>query len=362
MKIRVGHKDTDEHKFHFNLPNLKIIDIHTYRDSRQLYRSRYKFMITAPTLEILSCTDFDGIHLSYPSTVKHLKTEFYQESFHVLKNLQFLFVEVIPMMVSCLDILSTFPKLSILSCNARISREIENFVQYKRDHQKSEPKIYFLHVEINDIKQIDDHHKHHDLVFQLINYNSLAETVSVESLSEGIDYNDVMTWTRGKLPDDFFKKYFCNQVVTVRRNVEDQEHLLGFLKNFEYLTELTLGTDSLDQSFYDRLCELDQLTVLEIDSVVPPTNFDFLFTLKRLKTFAACKLKDAESEIFFDLTPKLFTHLKYLQLVAFYFKWIPVYVNRDVANNTYSFHGKPLNFDELIRQLETIKSRCLRKE
>ncbi|XP_037049246.1 uncharacterized protein LOC119083614 [Bradysia coprophila] len=356
-----------KHETQINLPNVKMVEFDT---------ASHKFFITTPKLEMLRCNDFDEIHLTHPNSIKHLETNHYSESLPLLQNLQFLLVEHLGEF-DWSNTLSDLPKLTSLLCNGScgyIPRAIKSLVEHKLGHQRSEPKIYFLSVELDELKKIDEYtSNNNDFLFQINNYNSLTETVFNTRLTNPhqIDYNTLVDSMKDKVPDDFFKKYFSTRSICVNGKVENQEHLFEFLKNFDYLTELQLYNASLDQSFYSRLGELDQLTWLTVATnsqsplatSVSIFNFDCLLMLKRLTHFYI----SFDSINYFDLTLELFTHLKYFESGSFNFKESKVFISKNMEFNNYKLrydgHEKcRLDFNGLIREVEAIKNRHINQD
>lgn len=173
----------------------------------------------------------------------------------------------------------------------------------------------------------------------------------------------------GKIPGDFFKKYFSIQGVDVFERVDNHEHLFEFLKNFDYLTHLSVHTNLLDESFYNRLGELDQLhwLSLNIDNLHMPDptyscksnlNFKFLLKMKQLR----CFYTNFDSSKLCYLTCELFRCLKYFWCIKYFYENQSVSINTDKAPNEYSFrtpcyNKSGLDFNGLIRTIYAFKSR-----
>lgn len=363
LKINMEDEVGAKHKIHINLLNVKIVEIDT---------SSHEIFITAPKLEALSCWDFNVIHLTNADTVKYLETRFYRDTLHVLKNLQFLIIyfigdDKLP------NILSVFPKLRMLSCSGHhgyVPSAIKNLVEYKRNHHLSQPKIYFISVEMDGIEKVNEYNSFRfDFPFQIKNYSSLAETVfKDETICTEIYYSYLMKSMNGNIHNNFFKKYFRTRSICVKEKVADAAHLFGFLKNFEYLTDLSLRSDSLDQSHLNRLDELDQLTILSVGAAstsldfiggeLSHLNFEFLLKMQRLQYFNA----KIDSSNFFDLAIELFSQLKHFRSISFYYKKNYVWIRTKGSSNNYEitcyrYEKGQLDFNGLCREVDTIK-RC----
>lgn len=363
LEIKVENvKNADHAKnyIHINLQNLKIVEIDT---------SKVRFLVTTPKLEILKCQNFNAISIAHPDTITYLETYFYTESLHALKNLQTLLIAY-GEEFNWSDTLSAFPNLATLyfndNCGLDISKSIENLVTHKRMHQRSLPKIYFLSVELNDMNKIDEYNNvRNRSLFQINNFNLLAETIFNCKMNDSISYDEVMDAMKGNIPTDFFKKFFYIRSIYANQ-VVDQEHFFGFLKNFEYLSSVNLPFDSLDQSFYNRLDEFDHLIKVAVEGPLyletppnldPNLNFDVLLRLKNLNYVSI----HVEYPQFFDLTPKLFIQLKYFTSMSFVFNEEYVMIKKDRKSNDYTVNycgdeKTQLDFNGLVCQMDTIRN------
>ncbi|XP_037051799.1 uncharacterized protein LOC119085485 [Bradysia coprophila] len=314
------------------------------------------FVITSPKLEMLSCFDFNDIHLTYWNTITHLETKLYTEKFHALKNLQFLQVDYgFPIEIIRPKIFSIFPKLETFACSPNVCRtSYKNLIKEKHRLQRPGLRIYFQSVELDDIKKIREYKQTVDeFVFQIKNYNKLAE---IAACYFAVSYNELMDLMGNKIPDDFYKKYFNARHITVATKVENPEHLFGFLKNFDYLTILYLCSDSLDQTFFNGLVVLDQLTELIINNSKSIFNFDFILKLKGLKNFRT----NTDSPKHFDLMLALFKHLKYFCSIKFVFEERNLLITKNKATNDYkivsfAYEKNELDFNGLIREVDALR-------
>lgn len=170
------------------------------------------------------------------------------------------------------------------------------------------------------------------------------------------------------LPNDFYKKDFNIRSVSASENVDSQEDYVEFLKRLECLNRLWLENVSFDR-FYDRLPELDQLTVSSVTkNLTPITNYDFLFKLNGLKHFTT----DRDSPEFYNLIFALFGHLKRLATVSFDFDEDIFTITSSPGNKKYGFSRETrdtknekaetiferheMDADDLVRFLKAYKS------
>lgn len=336
-----------------NLPNLqKLHD-----------RLGYFFVLrlNTPKLEMLKCDDyhFTPMHLNHPDTVNYLELDYYYEALASLKNVKYLKV--------CRgfeNIRSAHPKLAHLVCNYRFADnenddgEQRNIVSVnairqlfkQRGHKM---KIYFQSVKLKNVAKIEEYAPDNHLAFQINNYDLLGDDVFCVE----IQYNELMYMVNDNLPNDFYKKYFNIQSIAIAGNVRDVDHLMGFLKRFEYLEFVRLDYASFDQRFYDFLPQMDQLTCLDLNkSSAPITSYDFLFNLVRLTQF----ITDQDSPVFFDLSLALYRQLKYLELICFCYKkyFITLYKNETNLFN-FSQEVEENGAKELVFEKLDIVDLCL---
>lgn len=311
-----------------NLPNLKMLHD----------RCGYFFVLrlNTPKLEMLKCDDYHStpIHLNHPDTINYLELNCYYEAAASFKNVKYLKV--------CRGfekIRSAHPKLAHLVCNYRFADEDDNdeernivsvnAIRQLIKQRGRSMKIYFQSVKLENVAKIEEYDPDNHLAFQINNYNSLGDNIFCSE----IEYNELMDMVNGNLPNDFYKKYFNVESIKVTGNVRDADHLMGFLKRFEYLGYLWLDNSSFDQIFYDFLPQIDQLTCLDLNkSSKPITSYDFLFKLTRLKQFTT----DRDSPVFFDLSLALYRQLKYLELICFCYKKYFISIYRH-PTNCYNF-------------------------
>lgn len=98
--------------------------------------------------------------------------------------------------------------------------------------------------------------------------------------------------------------------------------LFRFLKTLNYSNRLELQNTFLDQTFYDALPELDQLTALVTDSTI--RKYDFLLKMPLLEKF----ITDGDSIDFLDLAGPLSCELEHLTEIQFYVDKELVYVEK----------------------------------
>jgi len=274
-----------------------------------------EFYLTLPKLEILKCYEYDSIHLADPTTIKHIELVNYTIDANVLKNIEYLKFES-----GCTyeNLLSVHPKLRTLVWNTYYDTEINalyHLVEQKRILKRPELKIYFQSVELIDRKKIEEYEMAASkLAFQINNFNLLCDNFSFE-IYDALDYTLLMELANGTLPDNFFKKFFNIRKIKVSGKVKNQEHLVWFLKSFEYLSNLELDDTFLDQNFYDSLHEIGQLRELCVENCSTSIiNYDFLLKLKFLEVFRT----NHDCPGLLDLASELYKGLRYFRGTYFY--------------------------------------------
>lgn len=357
-------------KMDIDVPNLKILEFGYFEYDFDIY-------LTAPKLEMLKYDEFQMTTLTYPENVVHLEMEIQNEDFDEtsLKELQYLKVNFGP--VPSRHILSAYPKLTTLVCNEWFYYDNDDYddsmnglrelVEQKRILKRHDLKIYYHSVEMVDSSKIDELMSSRSiLAFQMNNYDSLCDNIAY---GISLEYNELMRLVNGKLPQDFHQKFINLQCVEVTEEVKSFEHLEQFLTSFDYLNELTLEKTWLDQSFYDRLPEIGQLTTLTVKmSLNPIINYDFLFKLKHLKNFWT----DRRFPCFPDFSLALFKELKDFDSINFYFDEEYIVIGKHYITNKYEFRrlkdrrssrGRKLiyeknemNFDELVDLVKDFKT------
>lgn len=330
-----------------SLPNLKML-----HDRCGFF---FVLRVNAPKLEMLKCDDFrlTPIHLNHPHTVNYLELDYYYESAASLKNVKYLKVGE-----GYEKIRSAHPELVHLVCNYRFADEDDdedgvernvvavNAIRQLIKKRGRQMKIYFQSVELENVYKIEEYDPDNHLAFQINNYDSLGDNIFCYQ----IQYNELMDMVKGNLPNNFYKKYFNIRAIAVTGNVKDADHLMGFLKHFEYLDTLSLDSSSFDQSFFDFLPLIDQLTSLDLNESSKCsksiTSYDFLFKFTRLKDFTT----DRDSPDFFNLTVALFGQLKHLELVCFCYKKYFLSIYQE-STNSYNFRQEVENEENGTNEL-----------
>lgn len=348
LRLDVKHPGIDT-VIHLSLPNLNVLEICT-----QVSPCYY---LTTPKLKMFKCVFLFNIRFADYSTIDHLEVNGFTEDVRLLKNVQFLKAGHLLHRDVCLDILSVFPKLTTLVCEGSYSEhysaEIAGLRQLvEQKLKKSGLKIYLESVELIDNVKVDEYESgKSNLVFQISNYNSLSEHSRVQNK---IDYNELMRLVGGVLPDDFYNKFFNIEEVVILDEVDSVNHMWRFLKRLDYLSKLCVDSTVLDQSFYDGLYELGQLTMLEVtNSPLSIVNYDFLFNLKRLRQFYTNDDLDL-----FDLALQLFRNTKHFRRITFDFKGACVTLSTcNYERDRYSLNrsNSMLNFDQLVRKINAYK-------
>lgn len=346
------------------LPNLKILEIgEGFSETSELH-------LNTPKLEMLKCHKFESIHLVHPNTIHHLELAFYAEAALQLVNVSYLKVDW--KQIRHRNILSMFPKLQTLICDACDHEDEEDFDATTHELRqlvmlkKPEQKIYYLSVELNAEKIDEYEDSRNALAFQISNYNSLCANIFY---SAAIDYNELMGLVNGSLPDDFFQKFLNIRSVVVSGKSTCQQHLSSFLKRLEYLNSLRLTDTFLDQTFYDGLHEMSQLRKIYVKNS-PIRNHDFLFKLPILEDF----ITDEDNAYLLDVASALYCRLKFLSNFNFYVNgefimiyWIwhaGMYVFRRFITNGNGCKelktiGNNMTFEEMVDVIKSFKSYLL---
>lgn len=369
--------DEDIFKINIQLPHLEVLEIEQYCSGL------YEFHLTTPNLKMLKCDDFEYICLTHLDTINHLETILYHENIQSLKNIQYF--KVVSSFLENQNVretLSVFPKLTTLACNLfdyasdeeydAMMETLRHIVRQKRILRRSDLKIYFQSVELNDIGKIDEFESaESDLTFQINNYNSLCENITFDG---PVDYNQLMRLVKGKLPDDFFKKYFNISHVIVSAKVVNRDHLVHFLKTLKCLNTLQLDNIAMDQAFYDGLDQIGGLERLFLTNGSQSiTKCDFLLNLKSLEIFSTDRILPS----FFDSILELFKRSKYIRILNLYFTNGFIKMSSKRESNTFDFQcyektqhegnkllfeKLQLQFDQLVQEVDEFKIDLLKEE
>ncbi|XP_037052507.1 uncharacterized protein LOC119086038 [Bradysia coprophila] len=292
-----------------NLPNLERLEI------GEGYSEQCELHLNTPKLSMLTCSEFEAIRIADPTTIEHLELVRYTETADQLVNLKYLKVNW--KTIRHRKIWSIFGELQTLVCNSfdddgpddfdASMEAIRNLLLIKKPHQK----IYFQSVELVYRSTINEYEASKNiLAFQISNYGSLCANISHHG---PLDYNELMRLTNGNLPVDFFQKYFNVRSVKVVGEVNKPEHLLWFLKRFEYLNRLEIDSSSVSQEVYNQLHSIGQLTRIIVKNNASITNHDVLLKLRLLKEFST----DQNGAHFLDLALALFTRHDFFAKISF---------------------------------------------
>lgn len=360
--------DSGSKHYYINLPNLKILDISGCDTVH--FHIKLTYVLNTPKLEKLKCCCFSSVSLADAENIDHFEAFYDSRQLSLtqsLRNVQYFKIEY--NMLSNDDALLDFPKLTTLVCNEFSTYRIYNALSMARHYvngkqfltNRPEVRIYYQSVEVVDSIKIDESNSANSILeFQMNNYDALCDNVSCGG--RPLDYNELMGLVKGNLPDDFFIKFRDFRTVEVSGEV-NQEHLLQFLKRMEYFVKLQLNAAILDQSFFDGLQEMSQLTEVHMrNSLTLRVNYDFLLTLKHLEIFRT----DRDSLEFFDLSLALFKQLKYFREIEFVYGNDRISVCREFSNryslrrfvlaDQYSYVDKTgFNFEQLRDEFEFCK-------
>ncbi|KAG4065338.1 hypothetical protein HA402_012780 [Bradysia odoriphaga] len=311
------HLRLEMNEFYFNalriiqldLPNLERLEIgEGYSDQCELH-------LNTPKLSMLKCYEFEAIRIADPTTIEHLELVRYSEAADQLVNLQYLKVNW--KAIRHRKIWSIFGKLQTLVCNSFDYDDPDDFdssMQAVRDLfliKEPHQKIYFQSVELVYRNTINEYETSKNiLAFQISNYGSLCANISHHG---PLDYNELMRLTNGNLPVDFFQKYFNVRSVKVVGEVTNPDHLLWFLKRFEYLNRLEIDSSSISQEVYNQLHAVGQLTRIIVRNNAAITDHGVLLKFPLLKEFST----DQSDAHFLDLALALFKGRDFFAKISF---------------------------------------------
>lgn len=389
--------DVTEHQIAIALPNLRILDAEDYNHQIGGIGAFRKFVLATPQLVALRCCTIASFSFSHADTIKHLQMYWFCDEpdelpmTYAMTNVRRLtFTDNVP----CdyiYGMLLAQPKLqtvvgnvgSMSSTDWETAWERVNFWLKEKCHSRRPAlRVYFQSVEmvaseVTDTINYDKCKRPKSILeFQMNNYHLLNEFVFWKA-SRPLDYNELMGLIKGRsLPVDFFRKYRNVAVVQVSGGGGDdvnQEHLLQFLKRLHCFKELRLdGTTTLDQSFFDGLCELTELTGLYMrNSSTLIVRHDFLRKMKNLLVFES----DHDAPEFCDLSLALFTELAYFRHMEFVCRNELIQVQHCVDGYAFrrnefrqgwiehfgnALHGEDrLRFEQLTRLVQACKNGTL---
>lgn len=292
-----------------------------------------------------------------PLTVSYLKVNMYLNAYTIFSNLELL---------ECLEcsglnnrLQTDFKRLSELKI---IYYDTDAFKRPKEPIREDKLKDFlrirrknlnvicngFKIQDKNDLRRYD---KGYLLKNQLINYQNLDDNLGHISV---FDYGSLIETVGYKLPNNLFTKYNNINYLLICRKIENENHLLFFIRECKNLEKLCLLNTSLLQTFYDRLPTVSNLLELEIENEFS-LNFEFIMRMAYLvelntnmdfKLMINMNLNNLKKlkEICFDLNREILYICKH------------GYDNYEIKNNYSLIHlNNNLTFDDLFRELSLIR-------
>ena len=178
------------------------------------------------------------------------------------------------------------------------------------------------------------------------NYHLIEPDATLEFVDH-LNYSRLMASVTGEFPGCFFKKFTQVQSVEVDGAVQDEAHLLWFLKSLNSVRKLELKDCQLSQAFYDQLpSAVDSFTELSLGKYGEnelQLNFDFIGKLALLASLHVGQYLSFES--LKSLTHRLDEFTK----GTFCFRWKSetFYIKKKRASNVCQVSG-----------LKRIQKRC----
>ena len=288
------------------LPKLKSIAIEEVGSSLKL---------NTPSLTSYKNKSLEKVNLVFPEQITHLYLEDYSgNSIDQFKNLEYFFAKRIS--AYCLnenDFLINIPKLKELSLVPKNEKHeygngkevILKVLEQQKSLNRIGLKLIFYGILVEDANQLDNYEFKKDLVkLHIQNYSKLNEKelrwikeVNYTSLIQSCD-NQI-----DRIPKDFHSKFVEIKKVIISDNLDDEHHLMNFLKGFKKLNAFKVLHPSLDLPFFEELsinCPQISSLSYEVDRYDSRIeDFDFIFKFKSLKKFYT--LSDLEhSDDFFE--------------------------------------------------------------
>lgn len=305
-----------------SLQNLRILKLSYFNKNYSINDiGKCKIQLKTPNLAFLKCYELLWISIDGLNAIKYLEVDFHNEDkmMGLRDCLETYQCNAFPNLSE--DFLSLFSNLKMLSCfigpswvasevyfEDEIIDNIKLFVNQKNEAKSNVPKIFFQGVEIFEEQDLD-YECQDAFSFQIINYNRLQDKLSP---IDSCNYNELMNLT-SSMPNDFFSKFLNIETVYTRSKIEGSNHFYWFLGKLDLLKSLVLNNTLLNQSFYDKLPDICQLTHLRVNENTLNLNYDFILKFKTLKSFET-------NQKFFncsDLAIEAFNKLEYLEFFKF---------------------------------------------
>lgn len=277
-----------------SLPNLQVCE---FSSSDFNVFQNYLLVLNAPRLAYLKNTLPWGLYhmwLEHPHTIKHLEVERYLDLPQFFSNLSSLQINNL-LHVYDKDILTSYRRLQVLNVNfshpkalfSDSDRDSLDYMRYKAKRMSVAINVnglpftedIFLRKEENQSGLFESLHRMNSesLALLIKHYDRLWLAADLSFVTE-IDFNNLMSLVRDKLPVDFFKRFYNIRTVKTSRQVNANE-FVRFLSNLKCLEELNLSDSCLSQYWLNQLPNVcGQIVRFKFWHYRRlPINFDFVF-------------------------------------------------------------------------------------
>ena len=248
----------------------------------------------------------NNIDFIFPDKITHLYFNSYSYTLCYekgkFKNLQYFFINDL-IYVNVVDFLTNLSKVKELSiCPYRkygfnsSKRYFLEFLEQKKKLNRTDLKLIYYGVLVEDAAQLDNYEFKKDLVkLHIQNYSKLNEKelrwikeINYSSLIESCD-NQI-----DRIPKDFHSKFVEIKKVIISDNLDDEHHLMNFLKGFKKVNTLKIQkhSQSLSESFFEKLLtNCPQIRSLNFDKSNRNCNinYNFIFQFKNLFSLSTCQ-------------------------------------------------------------------------
>lgn len=260
-------------KLSFNLPKLQVLAIHHFNQA--------PLSIDCPALRVLVYHEHEYIekgsllNLKHPETIQQLETCMVGSKLSSFKNVVCLITGKFEAVSK--ETLLLLPKLKELRYNEDINfaylepnvsfssvnelkQELRQFMDHVEVSRASDFKFRFAGFQLNmaTLDQIDfdvqiegGQERIYPEYVYIRNYR-LIEPDAILNFIWHLDYTRLMNYGAGEIPPCFFKKFISVETVDVGA-VQNEKHLLWFLRSLRSFRILNLMQSELSQEFFDQL-------------------------------------------------------------------------------------------------------------
>ena len=354
-----------------DLPNLQIL---TLAISNSCYEQNYKLRVNAPKLHVLELdSQLRFVDFEHPLTIKHLKQngDFYfnLRAFKNLEYIEFFSLKNYYFKQIKIDLLKMFPNLKYLLL------ELDNYsilstILEKSVEKKRELNVYFKSIQFRTADELAKFNRTYAIKFHFL-FDTLSGYLKYfDRTANNLDFINEISYSRlmdlielypnlMQLPANFFAKYSNIQKVYVEKAVGKQNEFISFLTNCKNLGYLAISNSELDQSFFNRLCNITNLIELEINEQRDEKlDLQFIFRMYKLNQFKTNQEMSMEELKKFDSsTNRLYkirfnVNLSIVSLEKLNDKVECKYYLKNEQNNR--LFNKKMNFSEICKWLKVL--------